>query len=562
MGTATHLTQLVEDRNESVSLGIPVAGCNDGDDLFPAQADTLPQATATSTSTGGVALNAPLAMNTSAEQALIAGSQWTTHDASGRTVITYSFENASSTFGADANFAATLAPFSDADKAMVQQVLANIEAVCNVSFVQVADSGAQHGEIRYGYSMTPNKMGYAGYSFFPGTAGSGGDVWIGADQATAAWDWYRPDLLLHETLHAIGLKHPFDGAVTLDTASDIIPNTVMSYSALAGSQVGLLASYPGEPMALDIAALQSLYGAASHNDGDTVYDLGSTQYQSNFHAIWDSSGTDTFDASDVREGVTLDLREGGRSDVGVTIDATAYYGTGTARTSVASDYTQTITIAEGTTIERAIGSGFDDTIVTGAATQFVDGGAGVDTVVFSGSVNDYTVMGADAGYTVTNVGTHSTTQLEDIERIVFSDAQMQQMSLGSVRADSDYAQALRLYKAALDRVPDQGGVLYWTHALESGATLPQLAAGFIASNEFQQRYDSVHTSADFISLLYQNVLDRAPDAQGLAYWVGALDHAGTPRADVLAFFSESPENQANTAPLLMGVGAPDLLALI
>jgi hypothetical protein len=105
-------------------------------------------------------------------------------------------------------------------------------------------------------------------------------------------------------------------------------------------------------------------------------------------------------------------------------------------------------------------------------------------------------------------------------------------------------------------------VLYWTHALESGATLPQLAAGFIASNEFQQRYDSVHTSADFISLLYQNVLDRAPDAQGLAYWVGALDHAGTPRADVLAFFSESPENQANTAPLLMGVGAPDLLALI
>jgi serralysin len=562
MGTATHLTQLVEDRNDTVSLGVPVAGCNDGDAVFPAQADTLPQATGTSASTGGVALNAPLAMNTSAEQALIAGSQWTTHDALGRTVITYSFANASSVYGADANFAATLTPFSAADKSMVQQVLANIAAVCNVSFVEVADNSAQHGEIRYGYSMTPNKMGYAGYSFFPGTAGSGGDVWIGADQAAAKWDWYRPDLLLHETLHAIGLKHPFDGAITLDTASDIIPNTVMSYSTMAGSQVGMLASYPGEPMALDIAALQSLYGAASHNDGDTVYDLGSAQFQSNFHAIWDSSGTDTFDASDVLEGVTLDLREGGRSDVGVAIDATAYFGTGTARTTETTDYTQTITIAEGTTIERAIGSAHDDTIVTGPATQFVEGGAGVDTVMMSGSFNDYSVMGEGASYALTNLATHATTQLEDVERIVFSDAQLQQMSLGTVRADSDYAQALRLYKAALDRIPDQGGVLYWAHALASGATLPQLASGFIASAEFQQRYQSVHTSADFVTLLYQNVLGRAPDAQGLDFWVNTLDHAGGTRPDVLACFSESPENQADTAPLLMGVGAPDLLALV
>jgi hypothetical protein len=131
-----------------------------------------------------------------------------------------------------------------------------------------------------------------------------------------------------------------------------------------------------------------------------------------------------------------------------------------------------------------------------------------------------------------------------------------------VRADSDYAQALRLYNAALDRVPDQGGVLYWTQALASGATLPQLAAGFIASNEFQQRYASVHTNGDFVTLLYQNVLDRAPDAQGLAYWAGMLDHGSDTRPDVLAFFSESPENQAHTASLLMGVGAPDLLAVV
>jgi hypothetical protein len=441
-------------------------------------------------------------------------------------------------------------------------VLSTISAVCNVSFVEVADSGAQHGQIRYAYSMSPDKMGYAGYSFFPGTAGAGGDVWIAASQAASSWSWYRPDLLLHETLHAVGLKHPFDGEVTLDTASDVIPNTVMSYSTLAGSQVGMLSAYPGEPMALDIAALQLLYGAASHNAGDTVYDLGSGQYRSNFHAVWDSGGTDTFDASDVGHGVWLDLREGGRSDIGVEIDATAYFGTGTARTSASGTYTQTVTVAQGTTIEQAIGSAWDDTVIASAATHRVDGGAGVDTIFFTGSVDDYAIAQNAAGYEVTDLQTHATTQLANVERIEFSDAQLQQATLSTVAAESDYAQAFRLYKAALDRVPDQGGIIYQTRALDAGASLPQLAANFIASPEFQQRYASVQTDTDFVTLLYANVLDRTPDAAGLAYHVGMLDSGAATRANVLVGFSESPENQHNTEALLMGVGAPGLLVMV
>ena len=41
-----------------------------------------------------------------------------------------------------------------------------------------------------------------------------------------------------------------------------------------------------------------------------------------------------------------------------------------------------------------------------------------------------------------------------------------------------------------------------------------------------------------MTLLYQNVLGRAPDAAGLNFWTGAM-RAGQSRADVLLGFSES-----------------------
>lgn len=42
-------------------------------------------------------------------------------------------------------------------------------------------------------------------------------------------------------------------------------------------------------------------------------------------------------------------------------------------------------------------------------------------------------------------------------------------------------------------------------------------------------------------MLYTNILGRAPEASGKAFWQGELDQ-GLARAAVLASFSESPEN--------------------
>jgi serralysin len=541
---------------EHERLVVPVIGCNCP--FCMGAANSLPQFGAAPGEAAASAQSAQLAPAGSAAQALLAGSEWSGATLAGRTVITYSFANAGSVYGADAGFAATLTPFSAADAALARAVLANIAAVCNVTFVEVADSGGQHGQIRYAYSQVPNDMGYAGFAYFPGTPGAGGDVWIGAGQATAQWDWYRADLVLHETLHAIGLKHPFDGAVTLDPQRDLITNTVMSYSPMAGSRSGALTSYPTEPMALDIAALQALYGAASRNDGDTVYDLSSGFYQSGFHAIWDSGGQDTFDASRIAHAVTLDLREGGHSDIGVAVGANAYYGAGASRTVSTTTYTQTITLAAGTTVENAVGSAGNDVIITSGATRHVDGGAGLDTVVFSGGVDDYAIASVAGGYALTSLPTHSVTSLTGVERIEFSDSTLQPASLVDHSQASDYEQAFRLYRAALDRDPDQGGLIFQARALESGLSLQQLAGNFIASPEFQQRYD-VANNTGFVTLLYANVLDREPDAPGLGYYLNLLDGGATTRANVLVGFSESPENQANVQAVLTGIGMEGML---
>ena len=107
----------------------------------------------------------------------------------------------------------------------------------------------------------------------------------------------------------------------------------------------------------------------------------------------------------------------------------------------------------------------------------------------------------------------------------------------------------RLYDAVLARDPEAGGLRYWTGVLADGETLGVVSEGFVASPEFRTRFDVAETD-EFVTLLYQNVLGRVPDPDGLAYWSGAIDSGEMSRADAVLRFSESPENRARTAPLL------------
>ena len=91
---------------------------------------------------------------------------------------------------------------------------------------------------------------------------------------------------------------------------------------------------------------------------------------------------------------------------------------------------------------------------------------------------------------------------------------------------------------------------YWISVLDAGTSLNDIANSFIISDEFTSLYGEDPDTGSFVTALYNNVLDRDPDAGGLNYWQGLIDGGTLSRAEVLANFSESDENIANTDPLI------------
>ena len=125
----------------------------------------------------------------------------------------------------------------------------------------------------------------------------------------------------------------------------------------------------------------------------------------------------------------------------------------------------------------------------------------------------------------------------DVERVEFSD--------GTVAVSPEAFQVYRLYQAALDRVPDIGGVSYWIDRAEHDASIKAIANEFIVSNEFVSAYGENPTNEEYVDLLYNNVLGRDPDQGGYDYWTGQMDN-GLDRADMLLAFADCDENIALT----------------
>jgi hypothetical protein len=134
--------------------------------------------------------------------------------------------------------------------------------------------------------------------------------------------------------------------------------------------------------------------------------------------------------------------------------------------------------------------------------------------------------------------------LQGVERVQFADGAL------ALDIDGIAAQAYRFYRAAFDRAPDQAGLGYWISMMDQGQTVRQVAYGFATSKEFADLYGSAPANSAVLDLLYKNVLHRAPDAAGYAYWLDILDRKQADLPSVLAFFSESVENQDGTAQLI------------
>lgn len=130
---------------------------------------------------------------------------------------------------------------------------------------------------------------------------------------------------------------------------------------------------------------------------------------------------------------------------------------------------------------------------------------------------------------------HWSSDFAGIRAIVLSTPTPPKPPVSTFPNDSIY----RLYRAVFLREPDKGGYDYWKSRLAAGMKLIDIANGFTNSTEFRNRYGSL-SNTQFVTLLYQNVLGRAPDKSGLDHWVGFLNR-GASRGEVVTGFSESQE---------------------
>lgn len=82
---------------------------------------------------------------------------------------------------------------------------------------------------------------------------------------------------------------------------------------------------------------------------------------------------------------------------------------------------------------------------------------------------------------------------------------------------------IALFLATYDRLPNAQEFDHWFKAyLEGNTTFGELAERFTNSDYFKNEFEGLNNS-DAIDALYEKVLDRSPDAEGKAYWMGQLD---------------------------------------
>ena len=338
---------------------------------------------------------------------------WQSASVGNSVTLTYSFLSQATATGGEGGTGFTA--FTAAQQQTVRDLFYVLQNQTGLAFAEVAGDA---GQIRLGVNQQANTRGY---SFIPdefkGDARAG-DVWI--DQETAAvmlpgQEGYY--VLLHELAHALGLQHPLaetdtSGATVLLKTFSSINNTVML--DVSAATVG--GSWPTWFGSFDLQALRYLYGTRTYASGNDTYAV--KDATSNLTII-DDGGVDTLDASAVSVSVSIDLRGGKSSSIGMDTDGTSKFNN--------------VAIAAGSLIENVMGSPYDDVIIGNAqnnlvtfmgGNDIVDGQGGVDTIRLWNKSAEFKVSkDTSTGYWNVEAANNSSggMELQNTERLIFTD---------------------------------------------------------------------------------------------------------------------------------------------
>ena len=225
------------------------------------------------------------------------------------------------------------------------------------------------------------------------------------------------------------------------------------------------------------------------------------------------------------------------------VGGTNYYVTlasGSVKDTAGNSYTGT-SAYDFTTVSTTTPT--DGGMTSSAANEAFSGDSGTNTLICRNSAANYTLTETDTGWLISST-TDGNDTINNVERLQFTDL--------NLALDTDAANSAggiyRLYKAALDRNPDLGGLGYWIAQADAGTKdAVRMATDFTYADEFKTLYgvqtaDNYMTGEDITALvtkIYENVLDRAPDAGGRDYYAGQITAKSKTVGQVLAEISDS-----------------------
>lgn len=188
-------------------------------------------------------------------------------------------------------------------------------------------------------------------------------------------------------------------------------------------------------------------------------------------------------------------------------------------------YTGTTTY-DFTTVAGAITS--NDTLTAGSSN--LDGGAGIDTAVYSAARASHTVTKTAAGYTVSGFS------LTNTERLQFMDVNL------ALDVDGNAGTAAKILGAVFGAVSVSNtayvgiGLSY----LDNGMSYPDLM--LLALNA---RLGAGFSNAAEVNLLYQNLVGSLPSAADLDYWTGTLTSGQFTQASLAVMAADLDLNTTN-----------------
>jgi len=184
------------------------------------------------------------------------------------------------------------------------------------------------------------------------------------------------------------------------------------------------------------------------------------------------------------------------------------------------------TLAGGAGNDTIEGGNGNDSITGGIGNDAITGGVGTDVAIFAATSTTISTRYTSSVFTVRgSTSTIGSDTLTGVENIQLSDATIEVAwfsktdALTTLQNDS----LVELYIASFNRAPDAIGLNYWGGRLYDGMSLAQIAKSFFVQPETVAAYPSRIATRTFVTTVYNNVLSRVPDTDGLNYWVREID---------------------------------------